>query len=110
MVKRGDIILSVGCVLAAVLSLAFAFAFRTDGKTAVITVDGEVFGQYKLSDEQDIVIKTEHGENMLLISDGKIKVTAADCPDHYCVDHVAIDSTGETIVCLPHRVVIEIKE
>lgn len=110
MVKKGDIILSVGCILAAVLLLVFAFVFKADGKTAVITVDGETFGQYKLSDEQDIVIKTEHGENFAQIKDGKITVTAADCPDHYCVDHVAIDSVGETIVCLPHRMIIEIKE
>lgn len=110
MVKKGDIILSVGCIFAAVLLLVLAFIFKADGKTAVITVDSEVFGQYKLSDEQDIVIKTEHGENMVQISNGKITVTAANCPDHYCVDHVAIDSVGETIVCLPHRVVIEIKE
>jgi hypothetical protein len=109
-VKKGDIILSVGCIFAAVLLLVLAFIFKADGKTAVITVDSEVFGQYKLSDEQDIVIKTEHGENMVQISNGKITVTAANCPDHYCVDHVAIDSVGETIVCLPHRVVIEIKE
>lgn len=32
----------------------------------------------------------------------------ADCPDHYCVDHAAIDKVNETIVCLPHRVVLEI--
>lgn len=110
MVKKGDIILSVGCIFAAVLLLVLAFIFKADGKTAVITVDSEVFGQYKLSDEQDIVIKTEHGENMVQISNGKITVTAANCPDRYCVDHVAIDSVGETIVCLPHRMVIEIKE
>lgn len=110
MVKKGDIILSVACILAAVLLFITAFVFKTDGKMAVITVDGELFGKYELSKEQEIVIKTEHGENMVLINGGKIKVTAANCPDHYCVDHIAIDSTGETIVCLPHRVVIEIKE
>ena len=110
MVKKGDIILSVACILAAVLLFITAFAFKTDGKMAVITVDGELFGKYELSKEQEIVIKTEHGENTVLIHGGKIKVTAANCPDRYCVDHIAIDSTGETVVCLPHRVVIEIKE
>ena len=87
-----------------------AFVFKTDGKMAIITVDGETFGKYELSKEQEIVIKTELGENTVQINGGKIKVTAADCPDRYCVDHIAIDSTGETVVCLPHRVVIEIKE
>ncbi len=110
MVKKGDIILSVVCILAAVIVLVFAFALKTDGKSAVITVDGETFGEYLLSDEQEIIISTEFGTNKVQIKDGKVSVSDADCPDRYCVDHVAIDSTGETVVCLPHRVVVEIKE
>ena len=34
----------------------------------------------------------------------------ADCPDQYCVEHAAIDKVNETIVCLPHKVVLEITE
>jgi hypothetical protein len=33
----------------------------------------------------------------------------ADCPDGLCVKQHKIDKTGQTIVCLPHRVVIEIE-
>lgn len=38
----------------------------------------------------------------------RVSMIEADCPDHYCVDHAAIDKVNETIVCLPHRVVLEI--
>lgn len=33
----------------------------------------------------------------------------ADCKDQICADHKAIEKSGETIVCLPHKVVIEIR-
>ena len=32
----------------------------------------------------------------------------ADCPDRLCVKQGRIKKVGESIVCLPHKVVIEI--
>ena len=32
----------------------------------------------------------------------------SSCPDLICVRHKAVSETGETIVCLPHKLVIEI--
>ena len=43
------------------------------------------------------------------IKDGKVTMKEADCRDQICADHKAIEKSGETIVCLPHKVVIEIK-
>ncbi len=110
MIKKADIFLMLSVILVAVVMLCGAFVLRSDGKKAVVTVDGEVFGEYLLSEDQTIAISTKSGNNTVCISDGKVTVTTADCPDHYCVRHIAIDSVGETIVCLPHRVIIEIKE
>ena len=36
-------------------------------------------------------------------------MTEADCPDKICVNTGKISKIGETIVCLPHRVVVEIQ-
>jgi hypothetical protein len=35
-------------------------------------------------------------------------VEAADCPDKLCVSHREIFREGESIVCLPHRVVVTV--
>ena len=43
------------------------------------------------------------------IKDGKVTMKEADCKDQICADHKAIEKSGETIVCLPHKVVIEIR-
>jgi len=36
-------------------------------------------------------------------------VTDADCPDRLCVKQRAISKQGETIVCLPHRLIVKIE-
>ncbi len=76
-----------------------------------ITVDGKVLGQYPLDKEQDIPIQLD-GEtvNLLKICDGQADMTWADCPDGLCVRQKAISKTNESIVCLPHKVVVTIEE
>lgn len=59
---------------------------------------------------QRIEIPGKIGKCILVISDGKADMESADCPNQICVHHSAISHTGETIVCLPNRVVIEVVE
>ena len=59
---------------------------------------------------QRIEIPGKVGKCILVISDGKADMESADCPNQICVHHSAISHTGETIVCLPNRVVIEVIE
>jgi hypothetical protein len=51
-------------------------------------------------------IDSEQGSNTISVKDGKIAVTQADCPDHYCMDRGFCDG-GAQIVCLPNRLVIK---
>ena len=44
----------------------------------------------------------------MVISDGKVRVDLADCPDGICVAHRPIFRDGESIVCLPNRVVVTV--
>ena len=59
---------------------------------------------------QRIEIPGKVGKCILVISDGKADMESADCPNQICVHHSAISHIGETIVCLPNRVVIEVIE
>ena len=51
---------------------------------------------------------TEKGSNTLVIKNGEAAVTRADCPDLICVNHRVVKRNGESIICLPHRVVITV--
>ena len=54
-------------------------------------------------------IKTEFGENKIEIDGRSVKVIEADCPDQLDVKQGAINKPGQMIVCLPNRLVLELK-
>ena len=48
------------------------------------------------------------GTNTILVEPGRIRVSQANCPDQVCVEMGAISDGTDPIVCLPHKLVIEI--
>ena len=74
-------------------------------ETVEIWSDGEFLYSLPLSVDTQLRIDSKQGSNTITIADGKIAVTQADCPDHYCMDR-GMCSSGIQIVCLPNRLVI----
>ena len=72
---------------------------------AQILSDGQVIHTVDLRLDREITVSTSYGSNTVTIKDGKIAVTEADCPDHYCMQRGYCNS-GAQIVCLPNRLVI----
>ena len=108
---RYDIILIIGLlVITMVIAMAVRFTQKT-GKTVVVSVDGVV--KYTFPLDEDIVFKIEGyegGTNYLVIKDGEACLTEASCPDLLCVHMGKISSQGQSIICLPNRVVVEIRD
>ena len=63
-----------------------------------------------LNDNITKKIETKYGTNVVSVKDKAVFVSNADCPDKICVKHREISRVGETIVCLPHKLVVEISE
>ena len=108
---RNDIILILCILLIASIGVLYLFVFRDKGDTVKITVNGQIYGVYSLN--QDKVIEICQGEdnkkiNRVIISDGKVRMEYATCPDGICVDHSPIYRDGESIVCLPQKVVVTV--
>lgn len=76
--------------------------------TVLIKSGGRVLETLDLSREPDrtFSVKTDAGENVIEIKDGKIRVKSADCPDQTCVRMGWLSSAAMPIVCLPHDLVI----
>ncbi len=108
---RNDIILIVALLFVSVIGILYLFVFRSGGDTVRVTVDGEIYGTYSLSQSITEDIRTgKDGEelNRLIINDGKAYIESASCPDGICVSHHPIFRDGESIVCLPNRVVVTV--
>ncbi len=107
---KKDIILLLGIILAAFLLWLILYLLNKDA-SAMVTVyqNGHEIGKYPLGKEQTISIPYgEDGYNLLFISGGEASISDADCPDGLCVRQRAVDRNGESIICLPHKLVIQI--
>ena len=112
MSRNGKIILLV-LLAAAGLSVAAVAARRgdPDHPVARITWDGEVVEEIELDRvgrAYSFVLEDERGSNTIAVERGRIRVSQADCPDQVCVDQGWIADGTVPIVCLPHKLVIEI--
>ncbi len=107
--KRDGIFLGLLLVLAVAALLIFFFYDKENGDYVEITVQGESYGTFLLSEEAEIPIYIDGVcTNTLVISQGCAKMEEADCPDQICVNHVAVSQAGETIVCLPNKIVVTV--
>ena len=100
-------IMVLGLVLA--ICLGLSLWLMRPGKPAgqaQIWLDGELYKTVELNKEQEFTVTGPYGTNTVTVKDGKIAVTAADCPDHYCMQRGFCDG-GAQIVCLPNRLVIK---
>lgn len=116
MIKPLDIIIVISLII---LSFIPFFIFSvihagTVGKayTAVISVNGEEIKQIDLTGHRGREIFDVHSDaghvNTIEVYEGKIRIREADCRDQVCVLTGYISKPGETIVCLPNQVLIEI--
>ena len=92
--------------LLSLLGSFFVFRARPDAAFAQITSGGKLVKTVNLHGNQQFTITAENGgENTVTIQDGKIAVTDATCPDHYCMNR-GFCAGGTDIVCLPNKLVI----
>ena len=105
------IIILAAVVIAGLVS--YCLAMSTGGGTvAVISIDGEEYERIDLSkvtESYDIELSTQYGHNTVHVSKGAIRVSESDCPDHICMNQGAITKSGVPIICMPHRLVIQIE-
>ena len=92
-----------------IICLGAGFFLLMPGEAATfaeIRSDGQLLHLVDLRIDQEFHITTPSGgSNTVTVKDGKIAVTEANCPDHYCMDRGYCNS-GAQIVCLPNRLVI----
>ena len=107
--KKKDVILMGGIlVIALALFLNMHLTRSETGNQIRITVDGTVYGTYSLAKDQVIEVKENDFYNRIRILDGEAYMEEANCPDGYCEEQGKIRGRTQTIVCLPHKLVVEV--
>ena len=131
-IRKADIILfivlvAVGLAVSAALSLSRVDA--GDGAKVIIESGGDLYATYSLYEDRTVVVPAPKQNsvdapaadpndaassqydyyNVVEISGGNVSVTEASCKNQVCVRHGEISGPGETIVCLPNRLVVRIE-
>ena len=134
-VRRGDLLLLVFFLGSAVLLAVFLALNARRGDTLQIYADGQLFYELPLMqdavqekgaetyllirflddgapvftlDAQEPELPEGTSYNLLLIQNGNVQMLAADCPDQICVRHKPVFRAQESIICLPHKLSVEI--
>lgn len=111
-IKKADIILLIFLIILGLVSSAYLFMSKSTGNTVIIEARGEVYGKYSLFEDKEIdVISTDsvYSDVHVCIKNGEAKVTKSGCKNQVCVRHSAIKNIGESIICLPNKVIVKIE-
>lgn len=80
------------------------------GREIVIYSDNKLYERIKIDEETEktVEVKSKYGKNTLIIENGGVRIEASDCPDKVCVKEGLASKQGQTLVCLPHKLVVEV--
>ncbi|MDD6208020.1 MAG: NusG domain II-containing protein [Clostridiales bacterium] len=108
--NRADRRLFFALLIVSFAGLILYFTGHFGGDYVVVEVDKKQYGIYPVGINRSIPITTAWGNNELVIEDGEVYMKEADCPDRLCVKHGKLLGAQDSIVCLPHKVVVTLKK
>jgi len=103
--KKGDVVLIISVLLVALCSFIAIFFVKKEGKTIVVKENNKIVYEGSIIEDKTINLDG----NTVVIEKSAVYMKNATCKNQICVHHKKISSKGETIVCLPHKVIVEIK-
>lgn len=106
-IKKGDIVIILSAIFLAGIAIWIAKA-QIDGELVLVMVNGNTT-EYSLLEDQTISLVQNNGQyNTIIIKQQQVFMKAASCPDQICVYHKKISKNGESIICLPNQIFVEV--
>ena len=109
---RADILLITFVLMFSIVTIFFNIILSTDIASGFeIIVDGKLHSSYtfsELKNGETIEINTQYGHNKFLYENKSIKCIQTDCKDMIELKTGTIKKTNETLVCIPHRLIVQI--
>lgn len=107
MARKKEITAVLILLVLSVLGLLLLRIFSPEGAYVSVTVNGQETERISLS--SDGVYELNGGSNVLIIEDGCAYMREASCPDGLCIKQGRIHLNGQSLVCLPNRLVVTVK-
>lgn len=106
-----DIALAVSICLLAFIALIIVNVTQSEGSKVIVISNDTVISELDMNSDITFTVEGDNGGyNVVSINNRSVKVGEASCPDKICVKHKAINNVGESIVCLPNKLIVIIEE
>lgn len=76
----------------------YAVVQNTEGYRAVLPLD----------DDASVAVESDRGTNVIEVDGGRVRCAESDCSNQICVDTGWVSQVGQTIVCLPHELTVQV--
>ena len=106
---RNDALLIAALLILGGALALFLYVTRQGGGYVSVQIGGELIMELPLSENTEVVLGSGAHTNTLVIENGTAQVVEASCPDQICVNQGAVRYAGESIVCLPHRLIVTVE-
>ena len=107
------ILIIAAFTLAAIVASAWILLSRKGAGVVEIVQDGQILQEIDLkavTEPYTFEVTSEQGTNTIEVEPGRIRIKEADCRDRFCVNQGWLSDGVVPIVCLPHRLVIRVKD
>jgi len=106
--RKGDMVaVLIVALLAVLVAVCFLPKGSSDAVVAEVYQNGELVETLPMTEDTSLVITGTYS-NTITVEEGKIAITASDCPGEDCVHSGAIHTSGRSIVCLPNGVEVRV--
>lgn len=102
--RAGDFVIGILILFLAVGIWIYPRFVSEKGKVCRISVDGKVCGELSLSEDGELKLPG----CTVKVTNGEVFVVDSTCPDKVCEKTGRISKSGESIICVPNRVSVEI--
>ncbi len=110
MIKKGDIFLFIFIVIIGLASFFLVSKSTINkGVKASIFINQKLYGKYSLEEDEILNINNNGKKNKIKIVKGKIGIIDSNCENKNCIKEGYKFKENETIVCLPHKLIINIE-
>jgi hypothetical protein len=107
-IKKRDIVLAAVLLILGITGVLIVKYGLKSGNTADVYIDDKLVQTIDMSVDDEYTFQTDKGSNTVEVRNGVVSMKSADCPDKVCVRMGTKNRNGETITCLPHKLVIEV--
>lgn len=103
----GDYIIIISVIILAIVIFVVTLPNVKPNIKVEISHDGKLIHSIDITDETIIQVDDVY-HNTIVIADNTVRVISSSCPDGICENFGVIRSQGESIICMPNKLIITI--